>query len=140
MIVHMILGPDNRVLGVAHSQHDFTTSIEMSESVYNEITNNGYDGYFVENGMLVKKMSYLNLLSQQRNVDAFRSWRSQRLAKYDLIRLCALNGDIDPATNQPYPAITEAEKQWRVEVLNFTDQITHETTEADYPEPPERLR
>ena len=71
---------------------------------------------------------------------AFRMWRAIMLAKYDVLRLNVQNGDIDPKTNQPYPEITDEEKQWRLAVLNFTDQITHETTEADYPQPPERLR
>ena len=140
MIVHLILGPDNRVLGVSNSPHSYTTTVEMTEEAYNEMQQNGHEGQFLESGLVRKMIDYIHLSQTRQNVDAFRSWRAQRLAKYDLIRLGALNGDIDPTTGQPYPAITEAEKQWRVEVLNFTDQIAHETTEADYPEPPERLR
>ena len=118
----------------------YTQAVNVSDALYNEIVENGHEGYFYEDGSFVKKQSYLDDVKKAKNIDVFRTWRAMTLAKYDLLRQCALNGDIDPNTGQPYPAITDAEKQWRVTVLNFTNQITHETTEADYPVPPERLR
>lgn len=70
---------------------------------------------------------------------SFRMWRDLYLKKYDILRINIASGDIDPKTNSPYVPITEAEKQWRVAMLNFTDQITEATTKADYPPIPERL-
>jgi hypothetical protein len=140
MILNLILSEDNRVLGFANTAQPYTTTVEISQSLFDELTTNGHEGYFLENGQIIKKQSYLDLQQQSDNLDHFRRWRSAMLAKYDILRQCAINGDLDPSTAQPYSAITEAEKQWRVAVLNFTDQITHETTEADYPQPPERLR
>jgi len=140
MILNLILSEDNRVLGFANTAQPYTTTVEISQSLFDELTTNGHEGYFLENGQIVKKQSYLDSLKQSDNLGHFRRWRSSVLAKYDILRQCAINGDFDPNTGQPYSAITEAEKQWRVAVLNFTDQITHETTEADYPQPPERLR
>lgn len=70
----------------------------------------------------------------------FRAHRDHYLAKYDILRLNVLNGDMDPATNQPYTPITQEEKQWRVTMLNFTNQITENTTASDYPPVPLRLQ
>jgi hypothetical protein len=140
MQAHLILSGDNRVLGFANTAQPYTISVEMSKTLYDDLIENGQEGYFLENGSVVKKQSYLDLRQKSENIGRFRRWRSVALSKYDILRQCALNGDIDPLTGQPYPPITETEKQWRVAVLNFTNQITHETTEADYPQPPERLR
>ena len=78
-------------------------------------------------------------LERQRRVDRFRSHRTEMLGKYDILRINVINGDIDPSTSKQYSAITQAEKQWRIDMLNFTDEITHETTEGDYPETPQRI-
>lgn len=140
MIRHLLLSSDNRVLGIINTPQENTVDVEISETVYNDMIENGHDDYSLENGQLAKKINYIEMRQRRSNMDDFRFWRAHKLARYDLLRQCALNGDIDPVTLQAYPAITEAEKQWRVAVLNFTDQITHETTEADYPVPSERLR
>jgi hypothetical protein len=78
-------------------------------------------------------------LERQRRIDRFRSHRSKLLEKYDILRINVINGDTDPATSKVYSAITQSEKQWRLEMLNFTDEITHETTEEDYPQTPQRI-
>jgi hypothetical protein len=77
----------------------------------------------------------------QRNkaVEKFRSQRNKLLEKYDILRINVINGDIDPGTSRVYSAITQTEKQWRIDMLNFTDEITHETTEEDYPQTPQRI-
>jgi len=74
------------------------------------------------------------------NIDAFRKYRDEALKKYDILRQVVWAGDIDPKTMLPYAELTTEEKLWRVVMLNFTDQITASTTEADYPALPERLR
>ncbi len=76
---------------------------------------------------------------REQTLDLFRQWRERWLCKYDILRLNVLNEDIDPQTNQPYTAMTNEEKQWRLSVLNFTDLITDETQKSDYPTIPQRL-
>ena len=70
----------------------------------------------------------------------FRRYREDMLRKYDILRINILHGDIDAKTNLPYEPLNAVEKQWRLDMLNFTDLITENTTYLDYPETPERLK
>jgi len=87
----------------------------------------------------LKSNLFIELQKLQKKND-FRGFREPFLQKYDLLRINVQNGDYDPKTGEPYYPITEDEKQWRLTMLNFTNSITHETTEKDYPEIPERLK
>jgi hypothetical protein len=73
------------------------------------------------------------------NIAIFREFREKLLKKYDLLRINIESGDYNPETNLPYSPLTEEEKLWRIEMLNFTDTITHETIIEDYPNTPERI-
>jgi hypothetical protein len=79
-------------------------------------------------------------LKKDENVSRFREVRTKLLERYDILRINVLNGDIDPETSQPYAPITQAEKQWRLSMLNFTESVTHETKESQYPQTPARIR
>jgi len=70
----------------------------------------------------------------------FRLFREELLKKYDILRINIQSGDYDPKTSEVYLPLSEEEKQWRVSMLDFTDIITHETTEENYPETPDRLK
>jgi len=139
--MYIKLDNNNNVLRFyAFEFDDATLSLELSDDEIDEIFGKSFYNYKVINNKFVYQYDRAILQEKNANTSRFRAWRERFLQKYDLLRQCALNQDIDPKTNLPYPAITEGEKQWRLAVLNFTDQITHETTEADYPQPPERLK
>lgn len=70
----------------------------------------------------------------------FRQWRDYYLRKYDILRINILHNDINLRNGLPYEPLTEDEKQWRVDVLNFTNYINENTTAQDYPEVPERVK
>jgi hypothetical protein len=86
------------------------------------------------------KSNFLIEREKLQKINNFRSFRENLLKKYDLLRINVQNGDIDPKTNLPYEPVSQEEKQWRLTVLNFTDLITKDTEEEDYPETPERLK
>jgi hypothetical protein len=101
--------------------------IGLSKVVNGFIDNNTPSSVFFENKKLV-------------NIGSFRSFREELLKKYDILRINIQSGDYDPKTGEVYSPLSEEEKQWRVSILNFTNSITHETTEEDYPETPDRLK
>ena len=70
----------------------------------------------------------------------FRQWRDYYLRKYDILRINILHGDLNPRNGLPYEPLTEDEKQWRVDMLNFTNYINENTTAQDYPKIPERIK
>jgi hypothetical protein len=74
------------------------------------------------------------------NINSFRLYREELLKKYDILRINIQSGDYDPKTGEVYLPLSEEEKQWRVSMLDFTSNITHETTEESYPETPNRLQ
>jgi len=124
-----------RITGIYLREIDNTIQVDVPE----EVEFNPHKYKFIE-GEFVIDTSEINNAEIEMRKAAFRVWRATRMDKYDLLRINILNGDYDPLTGQHYPATTEAEKQWRIAVLNFTDQITASTTEADYPQPTARLQ
>jgi len=112
-----------------------TLEIELSEEVIKNPQN-----YAIVNNKVIYQEQNFDLLWLGIKKENFRAWRSERLLKYDILRLNVFNEDIDPNTNTFYQPITEEEKQWRVSVLNFTNQITKDTTPNDYPTPSLRLQ
>lgn len=114
-------------------------AVDLQDEKIEEIFTNGFKHYqFIKNEFI-----FLEDSAKQEKIDIiksrFREWRAYQLQKYDLIRQCALNQDIDPKTNEIYPPFTEEEKQWRLDLLNFTDLINENTTIEDYPLTPTRF-
>jgi NifB/MoaA-like Fe-S oxidoreductase len=101
--------------------------IGISKVVNGVIDNNTPSNLFFENKKIEK-------------ISEFRSFREELLKKYDILRINIQSGDYDPKTGKVYSPLSEEEKQWRLSMLDFTDSITHETTEKDYPETPDRLK
>jgi hypothetical protein len=95
--------------------------------------------YCVQGNQLKLRIIDYEVIEIEQNKELFRQWRSKYLGKYDLLGLWVLRGDIDPITGLEYAPITDAERQWRVAVLNFTDNITAFTTPSQYPTVPTRL-
>jgi len=89
---------------------------------------------------IIQTDEFMNENKSFENKIEFKAWRGEQLAKYDILGLCVARGDKDPKTGEIYGPITEEEKNFRVLILNFTGQITSNTTAADYPSIPTRLR
>jgi hypothetical protein len=137
MQTYITVTPQGRVNGIYKKSLDFTTTIEISEEVYQDLVAESLEYTFIE-GVLTKQSQHQAQLLEEKKA-AFRVWRAEHMAKYDLLGLWIMRGDYDPNTHVPYSPITAAERQWLFDVRNFPAQITVDTTEADYPTLPYRL-
>jgi hypothetical protein len=125
----------NSIKSFSDKQFTLITGIEttVSNEIYDDLLENGVGLYFYENGVVVRKNEVLEQKKLERNLEKFRNYRALMFSKYDILRICIITGEIEGQ-------LTEEEKQWRLDLLNFTEQITPETSPEDYPQVPLRLQ
>lgn len=141
MKAHVQIDPiDNRILAVYNvSIPGISTEVNIPDGLFDGFIANIGD-YRVRNGRVEYNSEFVNERRRLENLQAFRAWRAQRLAKYDILRMAIWNGDPDPETGKQYSKITAEERDFRVKACNFTKLITANTTMEDYPEVPSRLK
>jgi len=139
MITYIAINEEKRIYGVYKKPQSYTLTIEISQSLYDDLVQNSILYKYINNN-LVKDTSILDAQKLNDNILNFRAYRAEKLVKYDILRINILSGDLDPITLQVYSPLTNEEKIWRVNVLNFTESITQYTTENDYPTLPQRLK
>jgi hypothetical protein len=134
MIKNIKIGPRGEILAVYDYDAPDTVMTFVPENALIEPYRYKWNGHsFIETTQFIDEKT---ILDKQM---LFRAWRAKYLSAYDRLGLFVMRGDLDPSTGQPYSQITDAERNWRVQVLNYTPNINLYTTESDYPVPPARL-
>jgi len=134
MIKNIKIGPRGEILAVYDYDAPDTVMTFVPENALIEPYRYKWNGHsFIETTQFVDEKTIFDKKNE------YRIWRSKYLSAYDRLGLYIIRGDLDPSTGRPYSPVTDAERNWRVQVLNFTSTINLHTTESDYPVPPVRL-
>lgn len=115
---------------IEHIDNIFMTLTDSEE--HQDIKNHLGDYYKLENGFVVVDNDLKENYIRNYNVKKFREYRAECFKRWDIQKTNFLIGLGDP--------ITEADKAWYTEMLNFTDMITNDTTASDWPVTPDKFK
>lgn len=109
-----------------------TLEIYYDEILIEKINNIGCMRYKYANNELVLDNELISKMEMNNIKNIFREFRENKFKLFDILKTNIAVGLAMP--------LTDEEKQWYNDMLNFTENISLDTTPADYPVTPERLK
>lgn len=115
---------------IEHIDNIFMTLTDSEE--HQDIKRHLGNYYKLENGFVVVDNDLKENYIKNYNVKKFREYRAECFKRWDIQKTNFLIGLGDP--------ITEADKAWYTEMLDFAGMITNDTTVSDWPVTPDKFK